>query len=52
VLDWVANGSFVQNNDMPLENLKTNAKEIFINQNTNLKVMSNKNTSEIKFLMN
>jgi hypothetical protein len=32
VLDWVANGtSFMQNNDMPLENLlKTNAKEIFI----------------------
>jgi hypothetical protein len=27
---WQMVRSFVQNNDMPLENFKTNAKEIFI----------------------
>jgi hypothetical protein len=43
-LDRMANCSFVyENNEVSLQQLlETNAKEIFENQNTNLKVMSDK----------
>jgi hypothetical protein len=51
-IGWQIVNSYMKNNEVSLQQLlRTNAQEIFEKSNINLKVMSDKNRSEIKFLV-